>query len=359
MNVFQKHNPPPGSQPGAFARVEGRFPTSIQVIAYAPEKVDEYDEPSFEELNEILAEHVVTWINIVGLRDEARLRQLGDVFRLHPLALADVMNSPQRPKAEDYDEHLFLISQMLTVNSNAQLSAEQVSLFLGENYVISFQEAPGDVLEPLRQRIRNNRGLVRSLRADYLAYAILDAIIDAYFPALEFLGGYLTDLEDETLENPTKEVLMRANRIRRTLFAFLSLLWPQREAISALMRGEQRLLSSSVRVHLRDSNDHCAQISDGLVVYRDLLSAIVQTFLSLQSNRTNEITKVLTIMASIFIPLTFLVGVYGMNFEYMPELHYRWAYPAFWLATLAIAWGLLAVFARRGWVNIGKSNDGE
>jgi magnesium transporter len=359
MNVFQKRNPPPGSHPGAFAQVEGLFPTKVHVIAYSADQVDEFEDPPTEQLAGIISGHTVTWINIDGLLDEARVRELGEHFRIHPLALADVVNSPQRPKAEEYEEHLFLIARMLNVDGNAQLNAEQVSIFLGENYVISFQEAPGDVLDPLRKRIRNGHSAIRTFKADFLAYSILDTIIDAYFPVLEFLGTYLTDLEDETLEHPSRDVLLRANRMRRTLFSFLALVWPQREAIATLMRGDHRLLSPTVRLYLRDSNDHCTQIAEALAVFRDLLSAIVQTFLSMQGNRMNEITKVLTIVASIFIPLTFMVGVYGMNFDYMPELHYHWGYPLFWLVAMAVAVGLVLYFVKLGWIRFGRSSGDE
>jgi magnesium transporter len=355
--MFRKRKPPPGSRPGAFDVDHQSPPPKIHVIHYTAETVEEYDIPDINALSALIREGSVTWVDVQGLGDEAVLQRLGELFSIHPLALADVVNVPQRPKAEPYDEHLFFVARTARLTGEDQLEAQQVSLFLGRNYVLMFQESYGAVMDPLRERIRQGKGPIRKFGSDYLAYAIIDAVIDGYYPVVETLGESLEDLEDEALDAGNRRTLQRTNRTRRVLVTLRRILWPQREAVNALIREQSPLISDAVRVYLRDCYDHCTQIFEVLESYREIASTLTSTYLSALSNRTNDIMKVLTIMASIFIPLTFMAGVYGMNFQYMPELHVRYGYPVLLVTMTAVAVGMLIYFYRRGWLSSDRDDD--
>jgi magnesium transporter len=280
------------------------------------------------------------------------------VFAIHPLALADVVNVPQRPKAEAYEGHILLVGQMVRCGSDGAIDTEQVSLIVGPRAVITFQERPDerDCFDPVRARLRTGNGQLRTLGPDYLAYALLDVLIDAYFPVVETLGGVLDDIEEEALGRPSRATLVRLQRARRSLLTLHRLIWPQREAISTLLRDGGALVKEPVRPYLRDCYDHAFQIIDVVETYREMAVGIMDIYLSSVSNRLNEVMKVLTVMSSVFIPLTFIVGIYGMNFEFMPELRARWAYPAIWVVMIAVAGGLLLYFRRRGWIGRGREN---
>jgi magnesium transporter len=333
---------------------EAPSPT-ISVIDYTSGGVHERTIADVAELGVEAPPGTVRWIDVQGLGDEALLRRLGEIFDLHPLALEDVVNVPQRPKSELYDHQQLFIARMARVGEQDDIDVEQVSLFVGKGYVLTLQERRGDVFDPVRHRIRLGQGLIRRSGPDYLAYALLDTVIDGYYPVIEALGDRLHDLEEEILASPTRAGLRRIHRIRRDLLALRRSAWPQREAVHSLIREESPWVGDPVRQFLRDTHDHVVQIVDVIETYRELAASLMDIYLSSLGQRTNGVMKVLTIMASIFIPLTFLAGVYGMNFEFLPELKLHWAYPAV-LAVMALtAGGMLLYFRRRGW--IGRTGD--
>ena len=291
-----------------------------------------------------------------GFGDEKTIREIGEIFSIHPLAMEDVVNMPQRPKAEMYEGQVLIITRMVRTKGTAEVDMEQVTLVLGESYVLTFQEHYGDILDPVRERIRSGKGRpIRRNGPGYLAYAIVDTIVDGYYPVLELIGDHLEQLENLVMENPTNDVLRDLNRTKNMLVNLRRAIWPQREAVNSLIRDENSLISDEVRMFLRDTYDHCAQTAEVIEMYREMSTSLMNTYLSSIANRTNEVMKVLTMMASIFIPLTFLAGIYGMNFEHMPELHVRWAYPLVWTTMLAVGLSMLAFFWRKGWIGGGPT----
>ncbi|HTE51370.1 MAG TPA: magnesium/cobalt transporter CorA [Kofleriaceae bacterium] len=360
MNValFRKRHPPVGSRPGTLVVSEQALPPRVRVIQYGLEEVEERGVASAGELTALIQPERVTWVDVQGLGDEVLLRRMGEIFNIHPLALEDVVNAPQRPKAEEYDDHLLLVTRMARLINAYDVDREQVAIFVGAHYILTFQEHYGDVLDPVRQRIRDGLGMIRKLGADYLGYAIIDTIVDAYYPVVEALSERLERLEDRVMTGrSTRTTLDRLNRIKNDAIILRRSMWPQLEALGRLMRESTRYLSDEVRIYLRDTNDHCAQVVDVLDSSRELINGLLNTYLSIVSNRTNEVMKVLTIMASIFIPLTFVAGIYGMNFDYMPELHSRWGYPIALLVMLVASGGLLFYFRHRGWLGGGSDDD--
>ncbi len=308
-----------------------------------------------DDLNKAFEPDTVTWVDVQGFGDRKLMQRIGKVFDLHALLLEDVVNCPQRPKTESYGEQLLIVVRMVQLEEDVEartidVDMEQISVVLARNYVITFQEKHGDILDPVRQRIRTGKGPIRSQGADYLAYAIADTIIDGYYPVLESVGDKLESLEGDVIHNPSPAVLHELNAMKNQLINLRRAIWPQREAINVLVRGDHNLISETVGVYLRDTYDHCIQTSEVAEMYREMVTGLMNTYLSSIANRTNEVMKVLTIMASIFIPLTFMAGIYGMNFEHMPELHFRYSYPMLWAAMLATAGGMIAYFWRKGWI---------
>lgn len=361
VSLFRKRHPPVGSRPGTLAISKEAVKPHVRVMQYGRAgAVLEQDVPDIEALPGLLRDDRVTWIEIEGLGDEALLRRLGAIFHIHPLALEDVVNAPQRPKAEEYAEHLLLITRMARLINAYDVDREQVAIFVGKTYILTFQEhyRDGDVLDPVRQRIREGIGPICSFGADYLGYALIDTIIDAYYPVVEALSERLEKLEDRILSGrSSRTVLDRLNRIKNDAIVLRRAMWPQLEALNRLQRDPTRFLSDDVRLYLRDTTDHCAQVVDVLDSSRELINGMLNTYLSLVSNKTNEVMKVLTIMSSIFIPLTFVAGVYGMNFAYMPELSSRWGYPAALIVMAIAVIGLLVYFYRKGWLGGGDEDD--
>jgi len=299
----------------------------------------------------------VSWINVDGLTDVELIRRLGAHFHLHPLTLEDALNTHQRPKMEEYDTHTFVVLQIPYVDAGHRLVREQMSLFLGESFVITLLEDPErDVLEPVRQRIRQGRGFARGMKNDYLAYMLIDAVVDHYFPVLENLGDGIEELEEEVLEGPVQDSVERLYEFKRTLAQIRRFAWPQREVLAQLTREDVQLIMPHTKVFLRDCVDHSIQILDVLESYRDLTAGMMDLYVSQQTQRTNEVMKVLTIMSSIFIPLTFIVGVYGMNFApeagplSMPELRSPYGYAGVMLFMALVAAGMILYFRRRRWV---------
>jgi magnesium transporter len=341
--------PPPGARPGALALAESALPTRISLIDYGPNHFEEREITDVESLAGYRPRDSVTWVNVQGLGDEKTLRRIAEIFQIHPLALADAVNVPQRPKFESYELHHFLIAQMPEVDDDGRLGCEQLAVAFAPGFLVMFQEDAGDCFEPVRTRIRNSAP-VKFNGADFLAYALLDNLIDYFFPVLETLGDRLEELEEEVMASPTKNTLIKIQQIRRSLLLLHRVAWQQRDATNAFMREEKSHFSAAQQIYLRDAYDHAVQVIDTVETYRELTVGMVDVYLSSISNRMNEVMKVLTVMSSIFIPLTFLVGVYGMNFEFMPELKTRWGYPAIWLFMIAVAIVMLRFFRRKGWI---------
>lgn len=348
--IFTKRHPKVGARPGTLVIAQDSPPPKIHVMNFTPDQFTEEDVTDVDSLRTAHEKDAVTWVDVQGFGDEKLIRKIGEIFSLHPLAMEDVVNVPQRPKAEPYDNQVLMIVRMVRLDGPGQIDLEQVSIVLGKNYVITFQERYGDVLDPVRRRIRSGKGVIRKEGADFVAYAIFDTIVDGYYPVLEDIGNYLEQLEVAVVDNPTPQLLKRLNQIRNKLTNLRRAIWPQREVANHLIRDEHQLVDPNVRVYLRDTYDHCMQSSEVVELYREMVSGLMNTYLSSVANRTNEVMKVLTIVATIFIPLTFIAGIYGMNFEYMPELHNRWAYPLIWLAMLVVGTGMLAFFWRKGWI---------
>jgi magnesium transporter len=292
----------------------------------------------------------VVWLNVDGLHDVSLLERIGAEMGIHPLAMEDVANVGQRPKLEEYDAHLFVVLHMLRLREGTHVEVEQVSFLVGDGYLISFQEAPGDVFEPVRARLRSGKGRLRARGADFLAYALMDAVVDASFEVLEGLGERTEVLETEVLERPTPATMRAVHELKRELLVLRRSVWPLRELMGAFLRVDGPLVQEGTRLYLRDVYDHSHHLLDTVELLRDMSSGMQDLYLSSVSNRTNEVMKVLTIMASIFIPLTFVAGVYGMNFEHMPELAIPWAYPAVLAGMAAAGLGMAGYFRHRRWL---------
>jgi magnesium transporter len=293
----------------------------------------------------------VAWINVDGVHDVEVLKQLGDGYGLHPLVVEDIANTEQRPKLEDYGDHLFIVLKMLSPE-NDHVRAEQVSLVITRNVILSFQEhdKPGDCFDPLRARIRSDSSRLRSAGADFLAYGIVDALVDNYFVVLEQLGDAVERIEETAASDPTTSGVQAIHELRRELLVTRRAVWPLRDLVAQLLRRESQLIGDKTAVYLRDVYDHLVQVIDTTEALRDSLSSLMEVELTRTSLRMNETMKVLTLIATVFIPLTFIVGVYGMNFDYMPELHWSWAYPTLWACMIAIGAGMVVWFKRKRWL---------
>lgn len=357
---------PPGTAPGTLSVDPAAPHPQIHMIAYGPEAFVEKALASVDEIDAQTDGKKILWINIDGLGDSDILQRLGSRFGLHPLALEDVVNLHQRPKVEAYDDHLFIILRMPEARVEQpderlpRLETEQVALCMGAGFVITFQERPGDIFEPVRQRLRRAGGRIRAHGADYLAYALIDATIDAYFPIMEEYGERVEALENEVLDKAEHRQMAQIHDLKRDLLTARRAIWPQRDMLSALIREDTPLVEARTQIYLRDCHDHTIQLIDMIETGREICSGLVEIHLSSVGNRMNEVMKVLTIIATIFIPLTFVVGVYGMNFDQaagplnMPELGWRYGYPTVMLMMGVIAAGLVAWFYRKGWIGSGK-----
>jgi magnesium transporter len=322
------------------------------VIRYDKTQLLERKDVRIDELAALIVPGQITWIEAEGLGDEAVLRRLAELVHLHPLALADIVNVGQRPKAEAYADFELVVCRAPCPRSPQEFDLEQVSLVLASDVVVSFHEGERDLFEPLRERIRRG-GVVRTMGTDYLVYALVDVLIDGYYPVVEALGERLEALEERVSARPTRSLLGEIHRVRRDLLGFVRVVHQQRDAVGAMMRADHRLIRPEIGVYLRDSLDHALQIGDVLDSFHEIALGLMEVYHSSLSQRTNEIIKVLTILSSIFIPLTFIVGVYGMNFEHMPELHWKYGYLLAWGIMAGVASGLLVYFRRAGWIGDG------
>jgi magnesium transporter len=284
-----------------------------------------------------------------GIHDVALIEKIGKHFNIHPLTLEDIVNTNQRPKFEDYDNYVVAIMKMIYYDT--ELRSEQLSVVLMEGMVISFQEVyGGDAFDLIRTRIRQGKGRIRKMAADYLAYALIDAVVDCYFTILEKIGDKIEVLEEELISDPTKETMQQLHHMKREMIFVRKAVWPMRELINNLERSETELIRPSTDVYLRDVHDHTVRVIDTVETYRDLISGMMDIYLSSVSNRMNEVMKVLTIITTIFVPVTFIAGIYGMNFDYMPELHSKWGYPLTWAVMIAIIVSLLVYFRKKKWL---------
>ncbi len=325
--------------------------TKITVIDYAEKDFQEKETEAVEECFAFRDKATVTWINVDGVHDGEVIGKLGSCFGVHPLILEDIMSTGQRPKIEDMGSYIYIVVRMLSFQAaKREVQSEQVSLILGPNFVISFQESVGDVFDSVRERIRTGKGRVRRMGPDYLAYALIDAIVDNYFLVLEKLGEKVEEIEEELVNDPSRKTLQEIHVMKREMIYLRKSVWPLREVISGLTRTESKLISESTGIFLRDVYDHTVQVIDTVETYRDMLSGMLDIYLSSISNRMNEVMKVLTIIATIFIPLTFIAGIYGMNFKVMPELEWRWGYFIVLGVMAGLAVWMVIYFKRKKWM---------
>ncbi len=343
-----------GLSPGSLIYTGDKYahePVTITLIDYSADHLAEETDISLEACEEYIRSQTVTWINITGVHNPEIIERIGQAFHLHPLSLEDILNTGGRPKLDDYEDYLFIVLKMVDrTEDSGDIEHEHVCLIIREGLVISFQEYEGDVFGPVRQRIRKGKGQIRKAGSDYLAYALIDMIVDHYFLILEGFGEQIDTIQDSVLSDPETSVIDTIHNLRRQLIYIRKSVWPVREIVASLLRGESDLISRETQLYLRDVYDHTVQVVETVEMFREVLSSALDIYLSSVNNRMSEVMKVLTVIATIFIPLTFIAGVYGMNFVYMPELEWRYAYLVVWGVFLSAAGGMLAWFRYRKWL---------
>jgi len=334
--------PPAGSREG--------LPPVITILDYDANTFQEKAKTTLDECRPFRDTETVTWINIDGLSDIHLIEQIGTFFGIHPLILESILNMGQRPRMEDLETYIYVNLKMLQYLEAAnRVKIEQVGLIIGKNFVISFQEDVGDVFDPVRERIRKD-GRIRKFGTDYLAYALIDAIVDNYFIVMESLGEQVEFLEEALATNPSKDMLLKIHTLKKDMIYLRKSVWPLREVIAGLERSDNPLIRDSTRIYLRDVYDHTIQVIDTIETFRDMVSGMIDIYLSGMSMRLNEVMKVLTLIATIFIPLTFIVGIYGMNFRDMPELTYPHGYAMVWVVMILIVITMLIYFRKKRWI---------
>ncbi|WP_413174311.1 magnesium/cobalt transporter CorA [Anabaena azotica] len=359
LTSIQDYYHQPGTIPGTIIIDENAVQPNIILIDYNQTELIRVQINNPEDCNNYLDTESVSWVDVQGLGNRDILERLGQVFDLHPLVLEDVVNMAERPKIEDYEDQLLIIARMVVPKErNFGFHSEQVSLVLGKHYLLTVQEEPEyDCFDGVRTRIEKNKGIIRKQGADYLAYSLLDSIVDGFFPVLELYGERIEELEEEVIVKPTPQTLQQIYKIRRELLQLRRAIWPQRDAINSLIRDSSQIISDDVRIYLRDCYDHTVQVMDMVETYRELASGLMDVYLSAVSNKMNEIMKLLTVVSSIFIPLTFVAGIYGMNFNTekspynMPELNWYWGYPLCLGLMALISGGLMIFFWQKGWLS--------
>ena len=355
--------PPPGAPPGTLAPAPDAHPGRLGLFAYDGGRLVEHHDVALADIDERAAGLPRIWIDVQGLADVELIRALGERYGLHPLTIADVVHVHQRPKLESHDDHLFIVLRL--PHREDGLITEQLSIVLGRGFVLTFQERPGDCFDPVRARLRREGAPIRDRGVDYLAYALIDALVDSYFPVLESYGELIEALEEQVIAEPAPARIARIHRLRRELLELRRALWPQREVLSALLREGTPCIEADTRVFLRDCADHTYQLLDMVEIHREVTSGLLDLHLSSVSTRMNEIMKLLTIIATIFIPLGFIAGLYGMNFDpevspfNMPELQWRFGYPFALGLMTAVALGLLGLFYRKGWIGASRARSEE
>lgn len=363
-SVRRKKNAIPGSSPGMFVPTTDALKPRIKIYSYDKNFLEEKELNNVSEVKKHLADkpNHNHWIEIKGFGNSVMLEEISTAFSIHRLEMEDVVHTYQRPKLEEHDNHLFIVSRMISHTAETRLMNEQLSLFLGNNFVLSMQEHYEDLFEPVRIRLRQGKGTIRQKGSDYFAYALLDAIVDNYFPLLEIIGDKLDELEDELFTKPTRESLQRIQLIKRELIVFRRTVFAERDKVNDLLRTDTTFISDACKIYLRDTYDHTIQVMDLVESYKEIVASLMDIYLSNVSNRLNQIMKVLAIISTIFIPLTFIVGVYGMNFSYtdpdtgeklplnMPELHSPYGYVGIWAFMIIVVIVQLIFFYRRGWL---------
>ncbi|RJP68345.1 MAG: magnesium and cobalt transport protein CorA [Candidatus Abyssobacteria bacterium SURF_17] len=342
-----------GAPPGTLMHIGERKAetTKITIIDYDEGALQEKQVQNIEECFPFKAVPTVTWINVDGIHEVEILEKLGSCYGLHPLILEDILNTDQRPKVEDLGDYLYVVLRMLSLNeTRSEIQSEQVSLVLGRNFVISFQEREGDVFDPIRERLRGKKGRIRTMGADYLAYALVDVVVDNYFAILEKFGDKIEALEGDLIASPTSKTLHAIHALKREMIFLRKFVWPLREVISSMERAESSLIKKETTIYLRDVHDHTIQVIDTIETFREMMSGMLDTYLTSISNKMNEVMKVLTIIATIFIPLSFIAGVYGMNFEFMPETRWHWGYFAVLFFMFATGLLMLILFRKKKWL---------
>lgn len=350
--MVEKRKHKSGLPPGTLVHTgrKRKSRVKVTVIDYDATKHDEKVLGRDQDCDPFTETPTVTWINVDGVHDKQIIEKFGSHFGLHPLVMEDIMSTGQRPKVEDMGNYLYVVVKMLYKEAGKdEITAEQVSLIIGKTFVVSFQEREGDVFDAVRDRIRQSKGRIRQMGPDYLAYSLIDAVVDNYFNVLEDLGEKAELLEDEVIGDADKHMIEEIHDLKNELIYIRKCISPLREAANALSRGSD-LISGEAALYFRDVQDHTIRVIESLESLRDLTSGLRDTYLTSISNRMNEVMKVLTIIATIFIPLTFVAGVYGMNFEYMPELKWPWAYPAVWMVMVAVGIGMTSYFRRKKWL---------
>ncbi len=341
-----------GSTPGSPIYIGDKVPTeaAFSLIQYDKEDISFVTPDHIEEVLAMLEDGMVNWVNINGLADQDAVKRICGFFKLDSLTIEDILNTEHRPKIEDFGRYLFIITKMLTRRPDDTIEYEQVSIILTSNAVLTIQESPGDCFGPIRERLRTGSGRLRRTGSSYLAYALMDIIIDNYFSLLEWLGNRLEDFEDSSASPRDSSGFMAGfQNVKADLNRFRRVVWPVRETIAELLHSESELLTEELHPFFRDLQENSVQVIEALESYRETAAGIQEVYLSSVSTRMNEVMKVLTIISTIFIPLTFIVGVYGMNFKYMPEIDLRWAYPAVWVLMVLIALGMIVFFKRKKW----------
>jgi magnesium transporter len=351
--LIKKRSKKTGLPPGTLVHIGEKKTERVEITAinYNQEQYQEKEAKGIGECFPVKDESKVTWININGIHQGEIIEEIGKHLGLHPLLMEDIMNTEQRPKMEDFGDYIFIVLKMLYYNEvKNELEIEQVSLIVAANFIVSFQEKKGDVFETIRVRIRNGKGKVRKEGADYLAYALMDAIVDSYFIILEKMGGKIEDMEEKLVADPTTETLQTIHNLKRDMMFLRRSVWPLREVISGLERTGSPLIKETTDIYLRDVYDHTIQVIDTIETFRDMVTGMLDIYLSSISNKMNEVMKVLTIIATIFIPLTFIAGIYGMNFKYMPELEWHWGYFAALFIMVIIGVVMLIYFRKKKWL---------
>jgi len=339
-----------GGVPGALPPAPSGAHARIDAFVFAEDHVAEHRDVDVREARALPEAGCVTWLNVAGVTDTATVQTLGEAFGLHPLAVEDIVHPHQRPKVEVFGEHVFVVVQMVTPLPDGAWETEQVSFVLGPHLLLSFQPDATDVFDPVRERLRVSSGRVRTRGADYLLYALLDLVVDSLFTVLEAVGDRIEDLEDDAVGRPASNVQVRIAVLRREMSVLRRSVWPLREVLAVLQREDTPHVDAATRPYLRDAYDHIVQVVDVIESLRDVLASTLDLYLSVLSTRQNEVMKVLTVLGTVFLPLTFLTGLYGMNFDHMPELHWRYGYPALLAVMAVVVVGALAYFRRRRWL---------
>lgn len=339
---------PPGSAPGTATKPDEEVASRIHVVAFGPDEFEETAIENVDQVRDYLGSYDVTWIHVHGLGNTVHFRQLADLFDLHPLVYEDMLHPHQRAKAEEYGDYAFIVVRM--VEMDPHLDTRQLSMVVGDNFLLSIEEASDhDRLEPVRERLRNRVGRIRQMNADYLSYALMDSVIDHYFPVVESFGDRLDTLDDPLAAGYTHDIIPQIQKISSDLLTIRRNLLPHREAIRNMMGARFTRYTDNTSVFLRDADDHTSQLLDAIDAYRQICSDMRDFHFALTSQRANEVMKTLTIIATVFIPLSFIAGVYGMNFEYMPELKWKFGYEFAWILMLSVSGGLMTWFYTRGW----------